>query len=146
MASILFLLSTTICMAFFLPSAGATPLPGMSKSPNRQVLQPRSPLTNTAFTDWATNVIMVGGPQTYGMWVPDDGQYHDLSTIDCLDTPANAVGACDSPTIDQIGVVAGYGPCTFIGVDGWTDTIAGEAGEGYYTVSPPQSIAQASCG
>lgn len=110
-------------------------------------LMARSPVSNEAFsTDWATNVVMVGGSQTYGMYVPEDGVWHDLGAIECLGIPANAIGPCNGITIDQIGVVAGYGPCSFVGNNGYSATLDGAAGEGYYTVGPPQNILSARCG
>lgn len=122
----------------------STPLP--NTSPNWNNLKSRTPLTAAAFTDWPTNVIMLGGAQEFGMWIPHDGNWYDLSSIQCLDLPAYALGACDSPTIDNIGVAAGYGPCSFVGSNGFRITIPGVAGDGYYTVGPPQTIQLAACG
>ncbi|KAK5195485.1 hypothetical protein LTR99_002007 [Exophiala xenobiotica] len=115
----------------WLELASATPI---VKSLNPSFLKVRSPLTDEAFasdTDWPTNVVMVGASQTYGMWVPMD---------------AYAEGPCNGVTIDQIGVVAGDGPCTFKGNDGYVETVPGVAGDGYYTVAPPQNIMFATCG
>ena len=120
--------------------------PVVRKSLNPSFLKVRSPISNEAFSDWPTNVVMVGGSQTYGMWVPMDGTWYDLGSIQCLGLPAYAIGPCNSITIDQIGVVAGDGPCSFIGVSGYTVTMPGDAGDGYQTVGPPQEILSAKCG
>jgi hypothetical protein len=130
----------------WLELASATPI---VKSLNPSFLKVRSPLTDEAFasdTDWPTNVVMVGASQTYGMWVPMDGTTYDLGQITCLGLPAYAEGPCNGVTIDQIGVVAGDGPCTFKGNDGYIETVPGVAGDGYYTVAPPQNIMFATCG
>lgn len=128
--------------------ASATPI--VRKSLNLNFLKSRSPLTNAAFvadaTDWPTNVVMVGGSQTYGMWVPTDGAWYDLGNIECLGLPANALGDCNDITINEIGVVAGYGPCNFVGFAGYSATIPGNPDDGYYTVGPPQNIMSAACG
>lgn len=89
---------------------------------------------------------MTGGSQTYGLWVPMDGTWYDLGSITCLGLPAYAEGPCDGVTIDQIGVVAGDGPCSFLGNDGYSATLPGDAGDGYFTVGPPQNIMSAKCG
>jgi hypothetical protein len=106
------------------------------------------PVSTSSFTgeDWPTNVVMLGGSQTYGAWIPPDGTWYYLSAITCLDMPAYATGPCDSPTIDQIGVASGNGPCSFVGINGWGATLSGEAGEGYETVGPPQRIVLGKCG
>jgi len=140
----LFVISVATLVGF--SSAG----PMVRKSLNPNSLKARSPLTNDAFAadaaDWPTNVVFVGGSQTYGLWVPDDGAWYDLGNIECLGLPANAIGDCNSVTINQIGVVAGYGPCSFVGNAGYSATIAGNPGDGYYTVGPPQNIMSAACG
>lgn len=124
--------------------------PIVRKSLNPRIFKARSPLTNDAFaadaSDWPTNVVMVGGSQTYGMWVPTDGAWYDLGNIECLGLPANAIGDCNDVTINQIGVVAGYGPCSFVGNAGYSATLPGNPGDGYYTVGPPQNIMSAACG
>jgi len=128
--------------------ASATPI--VRKSLNPKYIQARSPLTAAAFstasTDWPTNVVMVGGFQTYGMWVPTDGAWYDLGNIECLGVPADAIGDCNDITINEIGVVAGYGPCSFVGNAGYSSTLPGNPGDGYYTVGPPQNIMSAACG
>ncbi|OCT54158.1 hypothetical protein CLCR_00213 [Cladophialophora carrionii] len=132
----------------FLGMAFANPI--VRKSLNPDYLKPRSPLTNAAFAAsadaWPTNVVFVGGSQSYGMWVPTDGSWYDLGNIECLGLPANAIGDCNDVTINQIGVVAGYGPCRFVGSAGYSTTIPGNPGDGYYTVGPPQNILSAACG
>jgi hypothetical protein len=124
--------------------------PIIRKSLNPDYLKPRTPLTNVAFAvsadDWPTNVVFIGGSQSYGMWVPTDGAWYDLGNIECLGLPANAIGDCNDVTINQIGVVAGYGPCRFVGNAGYSATIPGNPGDGYYTVGPPQNILSAACG
>lgn len=97
-------------------------------------------------TDWPTNVLFVGGSQTYGLWVPTDGVWYDLGTIVCLGLPAYALGDCDGIAVDQIGVIAGNGPCSFTGISGYTVTVPGNPGDGYTTVGPPQNILAAQCG
>jgi len=135
----------TICLISLLGIASANPI--VRKSLNPELLKVRSPLTNEAFSsDWPTNVVMVGGSQTYGMWVPTDGAWYDLGNIECLGLPAYAIGDCNDVTINQIGVVAGNGPCRFVGNAGYSATIPGNAGDGYYTVGPPQNIMSAACG
>src|ERR1700742_970042 len=125
--------------------ASANPI--IRKSLNPSFLKARSPLTNDAFaadaSDWPTNVVMVGGSQTYGMWVPEDGAWYDLGNIECLGLPANEISEWNDVTINQIGVVAGYGPCSFVGYSGYSATIPGNPGDGYYTVGPPQNIMSA---
>ncbi|KAK4938162.1 hypothetical protein LTR10_021321 [Elasticomyces elasticus] len=123
--------------------------PVVRKTLNPRRLKIRSPLSDAVFdatSDWPTNVVMTGGSQTYGMWVPIDGTWYDLGSITCLGLPAYAEGPCDGMTIDQIGVVSGDGPCDFIGDDGYSVSIPGVAGGGYYTVGPPQNIMSAKCG
>jgi len=125
--------------------ASANPIARNSLNP--KLLKARSPLTNDAFSEnWPTNVVMVGGSQTYGMWVPTDGTWYDLGNIECLGLPAGAIGDCNGVTIDEIGVVAGYGPCSFVGNAGYSATLPGKPGDGYYTVGPPQNIMSAACG
>lgn len=121
--------------------------PIVRKSLNPQLIKARSPLSAVADAEtWATDVVMVGGSQTYSMWVPTDGTWYDLGNIECLGLPADAIGDCNDITIDQIGVVAGYGPCKFVGNNGYSATIPGNPGDGYYTVGPPQNIMSAACG
>lgn len=124
--------------------------PIVRKSLNPQLIKARSPLTNDAFAAdadaWPTNVIFLGGSQSYGLWVPPDGAWYDLGNIECLGMPANAIGDCNDVTIDHIGVIAGYGPCRFVGMLGYSATIPGNPGDGYYTVGPPQNIMSAACG
>ena len=122
-----------------LPSMASAP-PIVKKSLNLSLLNARSPLTSAAFAtenDWPTNVVMEGGSQIYGMWIPTDCTWHDVGSIECLGLPAYAIGDCNDVTIDHIGVVAGNGPCTFVGNAGYSATIAGNAGDGYQTVGPP---------
>lgn len=131
-----------LCM---LGITSATPV--VRKSLNPIYLKPRSPLSNAAFADdWPTNVVMVGGSQNYGLWVPVDGTWYDFENIQCLGLPAYALGDCNDITIDNIGVVAGNGPCSFVGSAGWAGTLQGTAGEGFYTVGPPQTIIRGKCG
>jgi hypothetical protein len=105
----------------------------------------RSPISASAMDAWPTNVIMLGGSETYGMWVPQDGEWHDVGDIMCLDVPAYNIVNCGSVTIDNVGVVEGYGPCTFIGSTGWSASVSGASGAGYKTVGPPQTISQVWC-
>ncbi|EXJ78053.1 hypothetical protein A1O3_09214 [Capronia epimyces CBS 606.96] len=131
----------------FLGFASATPV--VRKSLNPRKIKVRSPVSDSDFSssgDWPTNVVMVGGSQTYGLWVPADGTTYDLENIECLGIPAYAIGDCSDITIDQIGVVAGYGPCNFTGSASYTQVIEGAAGDGYQTVGPPQNILTAACG
>lgn len=116
-------------------------------SPAKPYIVSRSPASASAFdsSDWPTNVLMVGGAETYGMWIPQDGNWHDTSDYSCLDIPAYNVVNCAGVTIDNIGVVSGYGPCTLVGVSGWSATISGASGSGYTTVGPPQLIVSAQC-
>lgn len=115
-------------------------------SPTEPVLIPRSPVSADAFADnWPTNVVMLGGSETYGMWVPQDGQWHDVGSINCLDDPAYNVVDCGTVTIDNIGVVNGYGPCTFVGSNGWSASLSGNSSAGYQTVGPPQTISMVWC-
>jgi hypothetical protein len=123
----------------------ATPVVRQSLNPNPIAI--RSPITNEAFsTDWPTNFLMVGGSQTYGGWVPEDGNWYNFANILCLGMPAYALGDCNDITVDHIGVVAGNGPCSFTGSAGLSVTLQGTSGEGYYTVGPPQRIISAKCG
>lgn len=137
-----------VCVATLLGLTLANPI--IRKSLNPQLLKVRSPLTSDAFAAsadaWPTNVVMVGGSQTYGMWVPTDGAWYDLGNIECLGLPANAIGDCNDVSVNEIGVVAGYGPCRFVGNAGYSATIPGKPGDGYYTVGPPQNIMSAACG
>jgi hypothetical protein len=96
--------------------------------------------------DFPVNVIFVSGPAQFGMWVPRDGVFYSTASLTCLNMPAYTYGACSIPTVDQIGVVAGNGPCSFVGSNGFWNTIQGTAGEGFYTVGPPQVITYVSCG
>lgn len=109
----------------------------------------RSPVSASAFAaadDWPTNVVFTGGSQSYGLWVPPDGKWYDFENIQCLGTPAYAIGDCNDITIDQIGVVAGNGPCTFATSTGSYITVAGNPGDGFTTVGPPQRMLGAACG
>ena len=103
------------------------------------------PLSHSIRSDWPTNVVMLAGPQNFGMFVPVDGQVHDLSSIQCLDLPSYAIGACSDISVDQIGLSQGVGPCTFYGSNGLTITILGNTGAGYQTIAPPQTMQQVVC-
>ena len=139
--------SMMVFTALFVTITSATPLPGMSRRiADYNPLTPRAPITAAAFSDWPTNVVMLGGSQQFGMWVPPDGTWYNLCKIQCLDLPAYATGPCCSPTIDNIGVAAGNGPCSFVGWNGFSATISGASGSGYYTVGPPQTLVSAACG
>jgi hypothetical protein len=96
--------------------------------------------------DWPTNVILTAGDQFLGMLIPKDGNLHQLSEFRCLELPAYAVGPCNTPSVDLIGVAAGSGPCSFSGYDGFNQTLPGLAGDGFYTVGPPQALIQVACG
>jgi hypothetical protein len=125
----------------------STPLraPTLPISPSTPRLHRRSPVSATSFSssDWPTNIVMVGGAETYGMWIPQDGQWHETYLYDCLDVPAYNIVNCAGVTIDYIGVASGYGPCSLTGVSGWSATLDG--GSGYVTVGPPQLIVAAMC-
>ena len=124
--------------------ACANPLRAMSKrEPDSSPLFSREPVSTSAFADWPVNVVFQGGSQSYGLWVPQDGAWYNLCDIQCLDLPAYATGACCYTTVDRIGVGSGYGPCSFVGANGWTATITGNSG--YYTVGPPQTLVSVSC-
>lgn len=69
---------------------------------------------------------MLGGSQSYGLWIPVDGTWYDFENIECLGLPAYALGDCNDITVDQIGVVAGNGPCSFVGNAGWAGTLQGK--------------------
>lgn len=97
-------------------------------------------------TDFPVNIIFESGPAQFGMWVPHDGVFYPTWSLTCLNLPAYTYGACSIPTVDLIGVVAGNGPCSFVGSNGFWSTIAGVAGEGFYTVGPPQTITYIACG
>lgn len=140
MSSIFQSLSLALACLLTLTSAAPQPL-----SPSKPYMVRRSPVTNAINPDWPTNVLMLGGAETYGMWVPQDGQWYDVSTINCLDMPAWNYVNCAGVTIGQIGVVSGYGPCTFIGISGWSASVSGDPGSGYTTVGPPQNIVWAWC-
>ncbi|KAL6250688.1 hypothetical protein RBB50_002991 [Rhinocladiella similis] len=137
-----------LCLVLsLLDLASATPVVRKSLNPNR--LRTRSPVTASAFatdTEWATNVLFLGASQTYGLWVPMDGSWYDLGGITCLGLPAYAEGPCNGVTINAVGVVAGDGPCSFLGNDGYSATLPGDAGDGWFPVAPPQNIMSAKCG
>ncbi|KIW12291.1 hypothetical protein PV08_09568 [Exophiala spinifera] len=125
----------------------ATPIVRKSLNPN--YLQKRYPVTTSSFatdSEWPTNVLFLGATQTYGFWVPMDGSWYDLGGITCLGLPAYAEGPCNGMTINAVGVVAGDGPCSFLGNDGYSATLAGDAGDGWFAVAPPQNIISAKCG
>jgi hypothetical protein len=88
---------------------------------------------------------MVGGAETYGLYIPPDGTWYYLSQIQCLDTPAWNIVTCDSVTVDKVGVASGYGPCTLIGSSGWSGLLSGDDGSGFTYVGPPQGIVMAQC-
>lgn len=139
----------TLLFTFIISLLGlASANPVVRKSLNPALIRVRS--ADVAFsvdsTDWPTNVVMLGGSQTYGMWVPTDGTWYDLGGITCLGIPAVATGACNDIVIDHIGVVAGNGPCSFVGLAGWSATLPGKSGDGYWTVGPPQNMMSAACG
>ena len=96
--------------------------------------------------DWPTNVILTAGDQFLGTLIPQDGTLHQLAEFTCLELPAYAVGPCNTPSVDQIGIAVGSGPCTFLGRDGFSQILSGLAGEGFYTVGPPQALIQVACG
>lgn len=103
------------------------------------------PKNLTQRADWPTNVAFMGGSESYGFFLPPDGNWRVLSSVQCLAIPSYALGPCDSPSIDQIGVQHGE-PCSFVGIDGWNATLSGTAGEGWTTVGPPQRIVWGKCG
>ncbi|ETN37179.1 uncharacterized protein HMPREF1541_08169 [Cyphellophora europaea CBS 101466] len=137
----------SLLITLLLTVAAASPLRQTEPiSPSKPYLVTRSPVSAAAFQDdWPTNVVMVGGAETYGMWVPQDGDWHDTSDFSCLDVPAYNIVNCAAVTIDNIGVVSGYGPCTLKGSTGWQATLSGASGSGYTTVGPPQTIVQVQC-
>jgi hypothetical protein len=140
--SVFLLLSVTL-----IALTAASPITNMSKRiADYNPLVKREPVTATAFADWPTNVVMQGGSQSYGAWIPPDGSWYDLCDIMCLDLPAYATGPCCHTTVDRIGVAVGNGPCSFVGADGFSATLSGDAGSGYYTVGPPQTLISAACG
>lgn len=128
----------TFILLFLTALTASTPL-------ERRALSPREPVSAAALGDWPTNVVMVGGAETYGMWIPADGEWHSLSDIQCLDMPAYNILTCSAVTIDKVGVASGYGPCTLIGSSGWAATLSGDSGEGYTYVGPPQTLVLAQC-
>ena len=91
--------------------------------------------------DWPTNVVLTAGDQSLGTLIPPDATLHQLAEFTCLELPAYA-----TPSVDLIGIAAGSGPCTFLGRDGFSQTLSGLAGEGFYTVGPPQALIQVACG
>lgn len=141
---------TLLCLwSVFFSIISANPIVRKSFNPKMMKVRSPSPVSNSDFAssvDWPTNVVMVGGSQTYGLWVPADGTTYDLGKIECLGVPAYAIGDCNDITIDKIGVVAGFGPCKFTGNAGYSQVVEGAAGEGYQTVGPPQNILTAACG
>eukprot|EP01099_Mayorella_cantabrigiensis_P006674 TRINITY_DN5651_c0_g1_i1.p1 TRINITY_DN5651_c0_g1~~TRINITY_DN5651_c0_g1_i1.p1 ORF type:complete len:146 (-),score=15.90 TRINITY_DN5651_c0_g1_i1:464-901(-) len=144
MTNIVLLCAWVLSMAL---SASATPMVRNGIFPS--FLKARSPISTSAFAaadDWPTNVVFTGGSQSYGLWVPPDGTWYDFENIQCLGTPAYAIGDCNDITIDQIGVVPGNGPCTFTTSAGSNIVVAGKAGDGFTTVGPPQRILGAVCG
>lgn len=138
---------TLLPLTLLVSIASASPLfTRQSTSPAKPYILTRSPVSADAFSsDWPTNIVMVGGAETYGMWIPQDGAWHDTSQYSCLDVPAYNVVNCAGVTIDYIGVASGYGPCTLTGITGWSATLSGNSGSGYTSVGPPQLIVGAQC-
>lgn len=105
-----------------------------------------APVSADAFADFPVNVIMLAGAAQFGAWIPHDGIWRASSTMTCLNAGANSYGACSTPSYDHVGVVAGNGPCSFIGRNGFFATLQGNAGEGFATIAPPQQITWVACG
>ncbi|KAJ9622130.1 uncharacterized protein PV06_05800 [Exophiala oligosperma] len=144
----IFFLASCLVLSLLGHLASASPV--VRKSLNPKYVQKRSPVTASAFAatdaEWPTNVLFTGASQTYGLWVPMDGAWYDLGGITCLGLPAYAEGPCNGVTINAVGVVAGDGPCSFLGNDGYSATLPGNAGDGWFAVAPPQNIMSAKCG
>ena len=92
--------------------------------------------------DWQANLFLTAGDQYLGTLIPRDGTLHQLAAFTCLELPAYAVGPCNTLSVDSIGIAAGSGLCTFLGRDGFSQTLSGLAGEGFYTVGTPQALIQ----
>jgi len=120
----------------------SSPIPATSPNPNTLLGR----MSAAIFADFPVNVIFLGGANQFGGWVPTDGSFHSTSDILCLDEPAGTTGACGIPTVDFIGVATGSGPCSFVGTNGFSATMQGNAGDGWYTVGPPQQIIMVACG
>ncbi len=95
--------------------------------------------------DWPTNIEFMATTQLLGLFVQPDGVVHDLSDVTCRLLPSETEGPCNGISVSQIGVVTGYGPCTFYGSDGAIIDVPGKGG-GWISVTPPQNIMQAVCG
>ncbi|RMD41591.1 hypothetical protein DV735_g3533, partial [Chaetothyriales sp. CBS 134920] len=108
------------------------------------LVQSRGRVSAANFTDWPTNIVMLGGAQQFGTWIEPNSGWDNMCNVTCLDLPAYALGACCSPTIHAIGVAAGTGTCDFVGISGWTATISDDVGN-YTPVGPPQTIVSVKC-
>jgi hypothetical protein len=117
--------------------------------PSERDVAKRTPISTSAFiklADFPVNVVFLGGSNQYGGWVPVDAAWHSMADILCIDEPAGSTGACSIPTVDDIGVATGDGPCSFVGVNGFSATVSGASGSGWYSVGPPQQLLMAACG
>lgn len=128
--------SSTLAALLLPLLVAATPVPDPSPEP----------LEAVEAADFPVNVIMVAGAAEFGLWVPHDGLWYPMAGLTCLNVWANAYGACSTTSVDQVGVVAGYGPCSIVGSNGFWETLPGNAGDGLASVAPPQTLTWISCG
>lgn len=103
-----------------------------------------APISLSASTNWATNVIMTAGSAQFAMWVPTDGNAYSTSSMTCLNVGASSTGSCAIASIDQVGVLDGY-TCAFEGGNGWSGSQEGTSSSGWIKVAPPQTIASVAC-
>lgn len=94
--------------------------------------------------EWPANVRFVAGTQNVLFYLPQDKQVHDLSSIECLALPSNAIGDCNDISVSYIQVVPGFGPCHFVGID--SASVYVSADDAIVMMALPQNILTGSCG
>ena len=89
--------------------------------------------------DQQTNTIMLGGFELYGFYLSNNGNQYNLFEFQCLDLPSYTIDSYDSPTINQIGLLAKQS-YTFIRIDKWIATLSGAIDKGFLIVGPLQRV------
>ena len=89
--------------------------------------------------DQQTNTIILGGFESYSFYLSNNGNQYNLSKFQCLDLPSYTIDSYNSPTINQIGLLAKQS-YTFIRIDKWIATLFGAIDKGFSIVGPLQRV------
>ena len=100
-------------------------------------------VTCTGPGDWPTNVVFLSAAQNEAAFLQQDGVWHDLDNVLCLQEPAYACGACSSISFDHVEIAVGTGPCMFMGSSGSIFRVDGGTAA---TIGPPEALLSAICG